>query len=153
MFPFSVYHYAKFRVTQVNASSHYILLDFQLLLKKYGSLIDIVSFLILHQLKGKHEKEKEKKRCEKMKERIKYRLKNGAARSHEFNETTRLSLILCEKSSSSARLRASYLPISTATLSLAPFQESPEAGYYDLRAIALRGPTSARIAALKNRHC
>jgi len=98
-------------------------------------------------------KKKRKRDVKKMKERIKYRLKNGAARSLEFNETTRLSLILCEKSSSSARLRASYLPISTPTLSLAPFQESPKAGYYDFRAIALRASTSARVAALKNRHC
>lgn len=53
--------------------------------------------------------------------------KSVIARSREFNETTRPSSILRERSS--ARLRAPYFPISTFSLSL--FQKSPEAGYYD----------------------
>lgn len=78
--------------------------------------------LMLHQSKRKGEKiEKEKQR---KKRRGRYGLKNGVARSREFNEMTRPSLILREKTSSSARLRASYFPISTSTLSFFLFVKS-----------------------------
>jgi hypothetical protein len=49
--------------------------------------------------------------------------------------------------SSSARLRASYFPISTSTL----FKSPEAAGYYELRMNALRALTSARVIDLKNR--